>query len=272
MSATSGQTTGGRETQRGIGLPAAAPEEGILAGARAAQESGYHSFWLNNPPRGNALVTLGQVARDTRLWVGVGVIPFSDHPASEIVGRVRENNLPLDRFYLGVGSGGGAGGLQRVAEGVRAIRAQLDCTIVVAALGPRMCRLAGAEADAVLFNWLTPEYARASIQSVRTGAEDAGRPMPRLMAYTRVALGDEARARLEQEASNYQAIPQYAAHFKRMGTPAMGTALAGDAQNIQRGLRAWDGVVDEVVLRIVTAHDTAAEIRQVVEVARPAGS
>lgn len=270
MNRSSEQTTREGHTQRGIGLPAAMPEEGILAGARAAEQNGYHSFWLNNPPRGNALVALGQVARDIKIWVGVGVIPFSDHPASEIAERVCENNLPLDRFYLGVGSGGGAGGLQRVAEGVRAIRAHLDCTVVVAALGPKMCRLAGAEADAVLFNWLTPEFARTSIQSVRDGAEEAGRPMPRLMAYTRVALGDEARARLEREASNYEAIPQYAAHFKRMGVPAMGTALTGDAQDIQRGLSGWDGVVDEVVLRVVTAHDTADEIRQVAEAAKPA--
>jgi alkanesulfonate monooxygenase SsuD/methylene tetrahydromethanopterin reductase-like flavin-dependent oxidoreductase (luciferase family) len=271
MNRSSERTTSELLTQRGIGLPAAAPEDGIFAGAQSAEANGYHSFWLNNPPRGNALVTLGQVARDITMWVGVGVIPFSDHPANEIVERVRENHLPLDRFYLGVGSGSGPGGLQRVRDGVRAIRAQLDCMIVVAALGPKMCRLGGAEADAVLFNWLTPAFARTSIQWVREGAEEAGRPAPRLVAYTRVALGDEARARLEREASNYEAIPQYAAHFKRMGVPAMGTTLTGDAQDIQRGLSGWDGVVDEVVLRVVTAHDTADEIRQVVEAAKPAG-
>lgn len=269
MDRAPGQTNEERQTRRGIGLPAAAPEEGIFAGARAAEEHGYHSFWLNNPPRGNSLVTLGKVARDIVMWVGVGVIPFSDHPAGEIVERVRDNHLPLDRFYLGVGSGGGAGGLERVRDGVRAIRSQLDCTIVVAALGPKMCRLAGAEADAVLFNWLTPEFARTSIQWVRDGAEEAGRPVPRLMAYTRVALGDDARARLEREASNYEAIPQYAAHFKRMGVSAMETALTGGAQDIQRGLRDWNGVIDEVVLRIVTARDTPDEIRQVVEAAEP---
>ncbi len=271
MTGSSNGTVPERHTQRGVGLPAAAPEEGLLAGARAAEVNGYHSFWLNNPPGGNALTLLGRVAHDIETWVGVGVIPFSDHPAGQIVERVRENNLPLDRFYLGVGSGGGTGGLQRVTEGVRAIRSQLDCTIVVAALGPKMCRLAGAEADAVLFNWLTPEFARTAVERVREGAEGAGRPLPRLMAYVRVALGDEAHARLEREASNYEAIPQYAAHFKRMGTPAMGTALTGDAQGIQRGVAAWDGVVDEVVLRVVTAHDTADEIRQVVEAARPDG-
>ncbi len=59
-------------------------------------------------------------------------------------------SVPLDRLYLGVGSGSGPGAMERVAQGIRALQSELDCCLVVAALGPRMCRLAGAEADGVL--------------------------------------------------------------------------------------------------------------------------
>jgi alkanesulfonate monooxygenase SsuD/methylene tetrahydromethanopterin reductase-like flavin-dependent oxidoreductase (luciferase family) len=226
---------------------------------------------LNNPPQTDALTALGSITPAVPgLWLGVGVIPLSAHDPAQIVQGVRDNNLPLDRFYLGIGSGSGTGGVQRVAEGVGALRTSLQCQIVVAALGPRMCRLGGAVADGVLFNWLTPSYATTSIQWVRESAVEAGRPVPRLMAYVRVALGDDAKRRLEGEARNYERIPSYADHFKRMGVEAMGTAVVGNGPDeIQRGLSAWDGLVDEIVVRAITANDTAQDVTRLIEAARP---
>jgi alkanesulfonate monooxygenase SsuD/methylene tetrahydromethanopterin reductase-like flavin-dependent oxidoreductase (luciferase family) len=262
-----------KSTERGLGLAAAVPEEVVRAAALAVQDNGYHSFWLNNPPGTHALERLGEVARVAAdIWLGVGVIPLANHRPGEIVQEVRRNDLPLSRFYLGIGSGGGPGGVERVREGIGAIRSELGCQLVVAAMGPRMCRLAGEAADGVLFNWLTPEYARRSTDWVREGAESAARPLPRLMAYVRVALGDAALLRLQREAGNYEAIPHYAAHFKRMGTPAMGTAITGATpQDIQQGLAGWDRIVDEVVVRAITANDTVEEVTQLLEAARPEG-
>jgi alkanesulfonate monooxygenase SsuD/methylene tetrahydromethanopterin reductase-like flavin-dependent oxidoreductase (luciferase family) len=253
-------------------LPVAIPEEVIVATAAAAEDHGYSSFWLNNPPNTHALPPLGRAAHHTgTIWLGVGIIPLSHHPPGEIVREVVQNNLPLNRFYLGIGSGPGSSSVERVAEGVRAIRSQLQSRLVVAALGPRMCRLAGAAADGVLLNWLTPQFARASIDWVREGAQEADRPVPRLMAYVRVALGEEATTRLQREAASYEAIPQYAAHFRRMGVSAMGTTVTGATpEDIRRGLTGWDGVVDEVVVRAVTAQDTVEDLRQLLEAAKPA--
>jgi alkanesulfonate monooxygenase SsuD/methylene tetrahydromethanopterin reductase-like flavin-dependent oxidoreductase (luciferase family) len=133
-----------------------------------------------------------------------------------------------------------------------------------------MCRLGGSEADGVLLNWLTPQWARRSIEWVREGAEKAGRPMPRTMAYVRAARGPEAIARLQGEAAVYEAIPHYSAHFARMGTPAVGTAVTGETpEEIQRGLAAWDGVVDEVIVRAVAASDAVEAVLDLVEAARP---
>lgn len=258
-------------TERGIGLAAAVPAEVALVAASRAQESGYHSFWLNNPPGAHALETLGNAARTASdIWLGVGVIPLSDQPAEEIVRQVKANDIPLDRFYLGIGSGSGSGGVRRVREGVRTIRAQLSGSVVVAALGPRMCRLAGAEGDGVLLNWLTPDFARTAVGWVREGAEEADRPVPRLMAYVRAALGQEAGGRLREEARRYDAIPHYATHFRRMGASAIDTAVTGDTpEEIQRGLAAWDGIVDEVVIRAITARDTVEDVVQLMEAAKP---
>lgn len=263
-------TTRGGKTQRGFGLAASVPAEVSEAAALAVQDGGYSSFWLNNPPGAHALQTLGEISTRITLWLGVGVIPLSHYDAAQIERDLNENDLPLDRFYLGLGSGGGSGGVERVAEGVRAIRPQLDCRIVVAALGPRMCRLAGEIADGVLFNWLTPDFARQSIAWVQEGAERASKPVPWLQAYVRVALGDQASRRLEGEAANYQAIPAYAAHFARMGKSAMGTAVTGATpQAIQDGLARWNDVVDEVVIRAITAHDSSDEVSRLIEAARP---
>ena len=76
-----------------------------------------------------------------------------------------------------------------------ALRAELSTRIVVAALGPKMCRLAGEVADGVLLNWLTPEYARQSADIVREGAAAARRPAPTIYAYVRLALGAAAPPR-----------------------------------------------------------------------------
>jgi alkanesulfonate monooxygenase SsuD/methylene tetrahydromethanopterin reductase-like flavin-dependent oxidoreductase (luciferase family) len=258
-------------TARGIGLAVTAPRETIESACRQAEASGYHSFWLNNPPRTDALAVLGRLAPSAGIWLGVGVIPLANVPPESIAASAREHFLGLERLYLGLGSG--AGGIHGVEAGLRVLRSQLDGSLVVAALGPKMSRLAGAEADGVLFNWLTPEHAQRSIDWLREGAEAAERPLPRTMAYVRVALGTEAADRLRIEAGRYEEIPHYAAHFRRMGVPAIDTAVAGQTpEEVQQGLAAWEDVVDEVVCRLITANDTADEVAAVVEAARPAGA
>ncbi|MGH7402117.1 MAG: LLM class flavin-dependent oxidoreductase, partial [Candidatus Rokuibacteriota bacterium] len=121
---------------------------------------------------------------------------------------------------------------------------------------PKMCRLAGEVADGVLFNWLTPEYAKRSAELVRAGAAAAKRPVPKLYAYVRVALGPAAE-RLADEGGRYDAIPAYHAHFVRMGVKPLDTAIAATSPDgIKEALKAWDGAVDEIVLRAITAKDT----------------
>ena len=133
-----------------------------------------------------------------------------------------------------------------------------------------MCRTAGEIADAVLLNWLTPEHARRSADWVRAGAAAAGRQPPALVAYVRLALGPAGHDRLAQEGARYAAIPAYAAHFTRMGVKPLETAIAAQSPNdIPPALRKWEGAVDEVVLRAVTAKDTTGEYMALLRAAKP---
>jgi len=247
-------------TAKGFAVFAGVSPEIIRASAREAEALGYRSFWVNHPGPVDGLGSLAHAAAETRrLDLGVGVIPLHTRGPESIANGVRQHALAPERLLLGVGSPNPEA-LKRVRDGVAALRATLSTRIIVAALGPRMCHLAGEVADGVLFNWLTPEYARRSADLVRAGAAAAKRPMPQLYAYVRVALGPAAAERLADEGGRYDAIPAYHAHFVRMGVKPVDTAIAAtSADGIKRALAAWDGVVDEVVLRSITAKDTVED-------------
>ncbi len=254
----------------GFALFAGIAPEVIRASAREAEGLGYGSFWVNHPGAMDGLTALAQAARATeRIELGIGVIPLHTRGPASIVEGVRGNDLPLARLLLGVGSPN-PGALARVRAGVAELRARLPARLVVAALGPQMCRLAGEVADGVLFNWLTPEHARLSADCVRAGAASAGRQPPRLSAYVRLALGPGGCARLAEEGARYAAIPAYSSHFARMGVNPVETAIAAQSpEAIPSALRKWDGAVDEVVLRAITAGDTIEETLTLLRAAKP---
>jgi alkanesulfonate monooxygenase SsuD/methylene tetrahydromethanopterin reductase-like flavin-dependent oxidoreductase (luciferase family) len=255
---------------RGFALFAGTTADIIRATAREAEALGYTSFWVNHPGPTDGLVSLALAAAETRrIELGIGVIPLHTRGPENIVAGVRATALPLDRLLLGVGSPN-PGSLARVRAGIGAIRSELSTRVVVAALGPNMCRLAGELADGVLFNWLTREHARVSADWVRAGATAAGRQPPKLCAYVRVALGPAAAERLAEESARYAAIPAYAAHFARMGVKPADTAVAAPtADALAAALGRWQAVIDEVVVRAVTGQDTVEEHLTLVRAARP---
>src|SRR4029450_107312 len=159
--------------------------------------------------------------------------------AASITEGVKATALPLDRLLLGVGSPN-PDALKRVRAGVATLKENVSTRIIVAALGPQMCRLAGEVADGVLFNWLTPEYARESAGRVREGAAAAKRPGPWVWAHVRVALG--ASARLQDEGNRYAAISAYGANFARMGLKPVETAIDAESpEAVKPGLDTWQG-------------------------------
>lgn len=256
---------------QGFALFAAAPSEVISASAREAEALGYTSFWVNHPGSFDGLGALAIAAGPTRrLELGIGVIPLHTRGPESIVQGVRTHKLPLDRLLLGVGSPNPEA-LKRVRDGIATLRGQVQTRLIVAALGPKMCALAGEVADGVLLNWVTPDYARRSADLVRAAASKAGRQAPKVFAYVRLAMGAAAAAKLQEEADRYGAIPAYAANFARIGVKPVETAIVADTPPaVAKALAQWRGAVDEVVLRAITAADTVEDNLALVRAAKPA--
>lgn len=255
---------------RGFGLAAALPPEVLRLVARACEAHGYRTFWVNDTPEGDGLLALAQAAQVTStIALGVGVLPLTRWDPKEIAERVQELALPLERLRLGIGSGVGSGALERVRHGARVLRLVL-CELVVAALGPRMCRLAGEVADAVLWNWLTPAWAQRSAEWLNEGAQRVHRTRPRRYAYVRVALSQDSLVRLEEEARRYERFAGYREHFQRMGVAVKDTAIAVRTRaELNSALAPWEEVLDETVIRAITAHDQIEEILALVEAGSP---
>ena len=257
--------------RRGFGIAGALAHDVVQEVARAAERAGYCTFWVNASPAGEWLAALCEAASVTAsIRLGVGVIPLDRQRPDRIASRLGELALRVERLTLGVGSGRGAGGVARVREGVRALRELTPATIVVGAMGPRMCHLAGEVADGVLLDWPTPAYVGLSAGIVERAAAGAGRPRPRIDGYVFTALGADAIAKLREEGARYAAIPAYAAHFKRRGVGPMAAVAFGDGpEAIRRGLAAFDAVLDETVVRAIVDHETAAAYLEVLAAAAP---
>ena len=236
-----------------IGLPRTTPAEHLRALAPRIERLGFSTLWLNDLPNGDSLAGLRVVAAETAtLRLATGVIPLDRRPADTL----DLGGLPADRTMIGIGSGGAPRPLALVADGIATLRRATPAPIVVGALGPRMRRLAAERADGVLFNWLTPGAAADAVAELRAAADER---LVRAMLYVRTITEGSARPTLEREAQRYDGVPSYAANFERLGIRAIETTLAeGDR------LAQFD-VVDEVVLRAITANGTLEELERFVE-------
>jgi alkanesulfonate monooxygenase SsuD/methylene tetrahydromethanopterin reductase-like flavin-dependent oxidoreductase (luciferase family) len=266
-------TTNGsrRAGWRGFGVAGALPHDVIRALAAAAEAAGYHTFWVNDTPHGDGLASLCAAAEVTsEILLGVGVIPLDRQPADLIAGRIDELGLPQQRLIVGIGSGNPQGGLARVREGAATLEKRLEAPIVVGALGPNMCAIAGSASDGVLLNWLTAAYVAPSAAIVTAAAREAGRPRPLILGYVRTVYGLGAREVFAEEAGRYGRFPAYAANFTRMGTPAEATAVIGDtAPEIQAGLASFANELDETVVRAITGEESVDAYMALLEAAAP---
>jgi alkanesulfonate monooxygenase SsuD/methylene tetrahydromethanopterin reductase-like flavin-dependent oxidoreductase (luciferase family) len=245
--------------RRGFGVEAALTHDIVRELAPAAERAGYSTFWVNDEVDGDGLAALREAAAvTTTIRLGVGAIPLDRQGPQQIASRVEELTLPVERLVLGVGSGHPAGGLERVRNGVAALRDSIDAPLVVAAIGPRMLALAGEIADGVLLDWPAPQYVVGATEIVAQGAVEIQRPRPWIGGYVFTAVGSPGIAQLRREAEHYAAIPSYATHFARMGVEPMETVACGeDAEGLQSSLERYDAVLDETIVRAVVAEEAA---------------
>jgi alkanesulfonate monooxygenase SsuD/methylene tetrahydromethanopterin reductase-like flavin-dependent oxidoreductase (luciferase family) len=258
--------------RRGFGIAAGLDPEVAGEVARRCESLGYDSLWSNDHPAASGLETIAVFARAAaRPDVGVAVLALDRHEPPAVKAKLDEVAVPPGRLWLGIGAGFTKRPLGVVREGLAALREVLpgEVRVVVAAMGPKMCALAGAEADGAFLNWMTPEKAAWARERVHEGAAQAGREPPPVFGYVRVAVGDDAAERLRKEESFYRQLHQgYIRHFEALGAPegTVGVAAADPAEVAPR-LAEYDAI-DHVVVRAL-AHADAESLGTVAAAAAP---
>lgn len=237
---------------RGFGVAAGLDPEVARPLAARCEELGYASIWSNDHPGAKGLETLAEFAAAApRIDLGVAVIALDRTPPAEIAADVERLGFDPARLWLGVGAGFSERPLTRMRESLPELRQRLPAVrLVLAAMGPKMCGLAGAEFDGAFFNWMTPEFAAQARGRVAAGAQEAGREPPPVFGYVRTAVGDDAAARLAKEESFYRDLHDgYRNHFARLGEPegTVGIAAAG-SDEAQLALAEYEAL-DVVVVR-----------------------
>lgn len=255
--------------KRAFGVAAGLPEEVCAPLAAACEESGYSSMWANDHPGAKGLDTLAEFAKGADgIELGVAVIALDRQGPEVIAADIERLGLDPSRLWIGVGAGFSKKPRTFMAEQIGALREALPgVRIVMAAMGPRMCALAGAEYDGAFFNWMTPGFAAGARVKVEEGASEAGRETPPVFGYVRTAVGEDAGARLAKEESFYRDLHKgYRDHFDRLGEPegTVGVAAA-DAEDVQEKLAAYDAL-DVIVVRGLAS----ARVEPMVELARAA--
>lgn len=256
---------------RGFGIAAAVDNETIKIVAKATEDAGYSSFWVNDTPGADGLECLREAASVTeRVKLGVGVIPIGRRPADEIAVDVERYDLPQDRLWLGIGSPGPKGALDNARNAIATLHEKLDCAIILAALGPRMVDLSGELADGVLLNWITPSYAATSRERIEEAAREAGRDTPLIMSYVRAGLLPGAEDEINVQADRYASVPAYGKHFERQGVEAHLTVLRGiNPPVLQAGIQEFESIFDETVVRAITPDDEPETILELLEACKP---
>jgi alkanesulfonate monooxygenase SsuD/methylene tetrahydromethanopterin reductase-like flavin-dependent oxidoreductase (luciferase family) len=237
---------------RGFGVAAGLDPE--VAGSLAARcaELGYASIWSNDHPGAKGLETLARFAEAApRIDLGVAVIALDRTPPETIAADIERLGLDPSRLWLGVGAGFSEKPLTKMRESLPELREKLPgVRLVLAAMGPKMCALAGAEFDGVFFNWMTPGFAAGARQQVEAGAREAGRDTPPVFGYVRTAVGPDAAERLAKEESFYRDLHKgYRDHFDRLGEPNGTVGVAAADRDEAQSLLAKYEALDTIVVR-----------------------
>lgn len=236
-----------------LGAVLSPAEDGFAATAGRLEQLGYSTIWLTGGP----MTALSQVTDAVRATVSAtiatGIIPVDTFAAEDVATLYGELEATAPgRFVVGLGGAHGADPLTTL----NAYLDRLDGIVprerrVMAALGPKMLRLARDRAAGALPVLVTPEYvARARVEL----GPDATLAVEQLV----VLETDAARARqLARGPLGFLGqVPAYQASFRRMGFGADDIASLGDA--LVDGLVAW-GEPTSIATRIAELRAAGAD-------------
>jgi F420-dependent oxidoreductase-like protein len=259
-----------------IGLSGgAASAERMVEQAKRAEAAGYHSMWYPSAIGIDPLAAIAMAGSATeRIELGTSILPsYLCHPTL-MANRALATSLAMDRpgFTLGIGPSH-----QPVVEGMLGLSYDRPGThteehlqvlapllrgeavsfsgdqyrvnapargepahpvpVLLAALGPRLLRVAGELADGTIL-WMGNARAIEThvAPRIQAAAEVAGRPAPRIVAGLPVAVHDdldEARTAAGQVFANYGVLPNYQRLLTHGGVsgPAE-AAIVGDEASV----------------------------------------
>ncbi len=161
---------------RGFGVAAGLDPEVARPLADRCAELGYDSMWSNDHPGAKGLATLAEFAAAAPgVELGVAVIALDRTPPEQIAADIEEFGIDRSRLWLGVGAGFSKKPLTAMREAEPQLRELLPgVKLVLAAMGPKMCALAGSSYDGVFFNWMTPGFAAGARAEGRGGRRRRG--------------------------------------------------------------------------------------------------
>jgi F420-dependent oxidoreductase-like protein len=269
------------------------PLAGVLAEVARADADGLDSAWLTQGLGLDAIVTLAQAAPGTsRIDLGVAVVPYQLHHPLALAQAARTAALAAQgRFVLGVGVSHRPTVedvfLRSFASPVRELEQYLDTLVpalagdgaisvpapgpvplLLAALGPRMLRVAATRAAGTV-TWLTGARTLRDhvVPTLRAAADAAGRPEPRVAAALPIAVTDDvagARARADDRLGYTARMPSYRAMLDREGAAVPADiALVGDESQVGAQLDelAAVGVTDFLAIELRFADDDGTRTR-----------
>lgn len=255
--------------------------ERMVEQAQRAEADGFHALWYASAVAGDPLVAMACAGRATSsIELGTAVLQtYTCHPllqANRAASVVSAMGRP--GFTLGIGPShdpviSGVYGMsydhpgRSTEEYVRIVTALLrgepvdfageDWTVhsdgrmarvdhrvpvLVAALAPRMLRVAGELADGTVL-WMAPARAIEThvAPRIRAAASDAGRPAPRIVAGLPVAVHDdeaEARSVAASLFAAYGTLPNYRRILDLGGARGPADAvIAGDETSVRAQLQ-----------------------------------
>jgi F420-dependent oxidoreductase-like protein len=288
----------------------------LIEFAGRAERDGFHTLWHSHLLLGDPLVPIAVTGRSTssielgtsvlqtypchpllqanrassaaaamgRPGLVLGVGPSHEHIVRDVYGldytRPGQSTEEYMRILTGLLRGETVdveGEEWTVHSANRVVRPPHPVPVLLAALSPRMLRIAGEQADGTIL-WVAPPAAIESHVAPRitAAAAAAGRPSPRIVAGLPVAVhddADEARAAALDSAKGYSTVPNYRRILEVGGVSgAADAAVVGDARSVRAQLRrlldagatdVWAGpfpVGDDPAASLQRTYDVLAEL------------
>ncbi len=237
---------------RGFGVAAGLDPDVATPLAARCEELGYTSMWANDHPAASGLETLAAFAEGSAaMQLGVGVLAIDRNPPAAINEKIEELDLDRSRLLIGVGAGFSGKPLTAMREIHDELRESIPgVKLILAAMGPKMCALAGNSYDGAFFNWVTPDYAAEARGNVEAGAAEACRDTPRVYGYVRTSVGADAETRLAKEEGFYRDLHDgYRRQFERLGRPPGTVGVAAENPDDTDTMLAAYSALDTIVVR-----------------------